>query len=221
LVRLHEITRRQSRVRARFECIDPNVLTYDQFEKLSSELDINGFEYSRTHWSIKSLDLLEVLAGTGIATVSTEFSARPYVDLESHVFEVALSFPGEDRELVGDIASRLAQRLGVNACFYDFHYQAFLARPALDLLLQTIYRNAKLNVVFLSANYDRKQWCSGVEFRVIRDIIAKSEHNRVMFIRTGDGDVKGVFNTDGWIDSRKYSPSEIVSFIEQRAKANH
>ena len=117
-----------------------------------------------------------------------------------------------------DIASRLEQRLGPNACFYDFHYQAFLARPSLDTLLQGIYRNARLNVVFLSANYERKRWCSGIEFRAIREIISNREHDRVMFIRTGDGAVTGVFNTDGWIDSNAHSADDIAFFIEQRAR---
>lgn len=120
--------------------------------------------------------------------------------------------------MVQDIASRLEQRLGPNSVFYDFHYRAFLARPSLDVLLQRIYLNARLDVVFLSENYEQKPWCSGIEFRAIRQIIADREHDRVMFVRTGGGDVTGVFNTDGWIDSRAHSPDDIAFFIEQRAR---
>jgi len=218
LVRLTEIMRRRDRVRARFESIDPQPLNYDQFCGLSFELDIDDFEHHRTHWAIKNVDLPEVLATAGIATPPAAFPLRPYVNLETHVFQVALSFPGEDRDLVQDIASRLVQRLGPNACFYDFHYQAFLARPSLDTLLQTIYRNARLTVVFLSENYERKRWCSGIEFRAIREIIANRENDRVMFIRTGDGPVAGVFDTDGRIDANSHSPDNIAFFIEQRAR---
>ncbi len=36
---------------------------------------------------------------------------------------------------------------------------------------------------------------------VHHEIITNRENDRVMFVRTGDGDVTGVFNTDGWIDA--------------------
>ncbi len=217
LARLTEIAKRRDRIRAIYNPVGIT-LTYEQFISLSFELDIDGFEYTRTHWAIKNVDLPEVLSSAGISTPSSAFPPRPYVNLETHIFQVALSFPGEDRGLVQDIASRLEQRLGPNSVFYDLHYQAFLARPSLDTLLQKIYTNARLNIVFLSANYEKKRWCSGIEFRAIREIICNREHDRIMFIRTGEGNVTGVFNTDGWIDLREHSPDEIAFFIEQRAR---
>jgi len=217
LVRLAEIMRRGVRVRARYEETG-TVLPYSKFKELAFELDVEGSELSRTHWAIKNVSLPEILANHGISVSASTFPQRPYVDLENHTFQVALSFPGEDRDLVQDIASRLEQRLGPNSVFYDFHYQAFLARPSLDTLLQKIYKNAKLNVVFLSENYERKTWCSGIEFRAIKEIISQRMNDRVMFIRTGEGEVQGVFNTDGWINSDEHAPDDIAFFVEQRAR---
>lgn len=217
LVKLTEIRRRGRSVRALFEEIGLE-LTYDQFKRLSFELDVDEFEFHRTHWAIKNVDLPETLSTAGLSTPPSAFPPRPYVDLATYCFRVALSFPGEDRDLVSEIASRLEQRLGLNSVFYDHHYQAFLARPSLDTLLQTIYTNARLNVVFLSQNYERKRWCSGIEFRAIREIITNRENDRVMFIRTAVGNVTGVFNTDGWIDANTHSADEIAYFIEQRAR---
>ena len=135
LVRLTEIARRGNRVRALFDPIGPE-LTCDQFKNLSFELDVDNFEYHRTHWAIKNVDLPDVLSNAGISTPPSVFPPRPYVDLETHCFQVALSFPGEDRDLVSEIASRLEQRLGLNSVFYDFHYRAFLARPSLDVTVK-------------------------------------------------------------------------------------
>ena len=217
LVKFTEITRRGNIIRTKYED-SGTTLSYSKFKELAFELDVDGFELSRTHWAIKNLSLTDVLAGQGISVPTSAFPPRPYVDLESHKFKVALSFPGEDRGLVQDIASRLEQRLGPNSVFYDFHYQAYLARPSLDTLLQSIYKNAHLNVVFLSENYEKKRWCSGIEFRAIREIIAQRENDRVMFIRTGEGDVQGVFDTDGWINSDEHLPDDIAFFVEQRAR---
>ena len=89
------------------------------------------------------------------------------VDISRHVFGVALSFPGEVRPLVEQIARELERRLGPNAYFYDNNYVSQLAQPSLDTLLQGLYGRAKLHVVFLSVDYQKKDWC-GVEFRAVR-----------------------------------------------------
>ena len=71
-------------------------------------------------------------------------------------------------------------------------------------------------MVFLSADYQRKDWC-GIEFRAIREIILERDHKRIMFIRTDDGDVDGVFKTDGYLDAHKYTPADIAEFIHERS----
>lgn len=109
----------------------------------------------------------------------------------------------------------LEQRLGPKAYFYDNNYVSQLAQPSLDTLLQGVYSRAKLDVVFLSSDYQRKDWC-GVEFRAVKEIILRRENARVMFVRTDDGEVKGVFETDGYVDARKFSPAKIAEFICQR-----
>ena len=137
------------------------------------------------------------------------------MDISRHVFDVALSFPGVARPLVEKIAQELERRLGPNAYFYDNNYVSQLAQPSLDTLLQGVYSRAKLDVVFLSTDYQKKDWC-GVEFRAVREIIFARENNRVMFVRTDDGVVDGVFKTDGYVDARKFEPAKIAEFICQR-----
>ncbi|MBS1208298.1 MAG: disease resistance protein [Proteobacteria bacterium] len=134
-------------------------------------------------------------------------------------FKVAMSFPGERRGFVVDVVSALRQTLGPDSIFYDYDYQAQLARPNLDTFLQNIYRKqSELLVVFLSSEYAQKHWC-GLEWRAIRDIIKTKEDDRVMFIRFDDAPVDGVLSIDGYIDARKFNPSEVANFILQRLSA--
>jgi hypothetical protein len=140
------------------------------------------------------------------------------VDISRHVFDVALSFPGEARPLVEKIAQELERRLGPNAYFYDNNYVSQLAQPSLDTLPQGVYSRAKLDVVFLSTDFQKKDWC-GVEFRAVREIIFARENNRVMFVRTDDGVVDGVFKTDGYVDARKFEQAKIAEFICQRLRS--
>lgn len=65
-------------------------------------------------------------------------------------FKVALTFPGEKRRYVSKVADALRGQLGWDSVFYDFDYQAQLARPNLDTLLQGVYlKQSDLIVVFL------------------------------------------------------------------------
>lgn len=130
-------------------------------------------------------------------------------------FEVALSFAGENRAYVSQVASVIKEKLGEDRVFYDEDYQAQLARPNLDTLLQGIYLNAELVVVFLCEQYAKKEWC-GLEWRAIREIIKQKRDDKVMFMRFDDGDVPGTFSIDGNIDLRTLTPTAAAIHIFNR-----
>lgn len=41
--------------------------------------------------------------------------------------------------------------------------------------------------------------------------------DHIMYIRTDDGSVDGVFKTDGYVDARSFSAAQLASFIHERA----
>lgn len=191
-------------------------ITEVELRSIQASLDITGWELNRTHWAVKEVDLAEELAQLGISIPASKSVEMPAINPENHLFDVAFSFPGEARPLVEKVLSELVKRMSTNSIFYDNHFKAFLARPNLDILLTKIYQqNAKLIVVFLSGDYQRKSW-PGLEFRTIREVIFQKEHHKVMYIRLDDAPIDGVLKTDGYIDARQHSPSEIASFIYQR-----
>lgn len=210
------ISKRQDKVRIQYEVreIEP-FLTSDDLATLASKLDIDNWELNRTHWAVKDVDLARELQDARGIPLPRWAHVSGIVDIETHIFDVALSFPGENRSFVEQIARELKRSIGSNSCFYDDDYVAQLARPSLDLLLQNIYRKAKLVVIFLSSDYQRKEWC-GIEWHAIREIIKKRNHNKSMYIKMDDGEVDGVLEVDGYIDGRKYSPEEIAWFIQER-----
>lgn len=159
-----------------------------------------------------SLLALERLAEEGHIGASDRSSRK----LEGLKFRVAMSFPGEKRTFVSNVASVLRNALGEDQVFYDFDYQAQLARPNLDVLLQGIYRNhSDLIVVFLCAEYAEKEWC-GLEWRAIRDIIKSKEDDRIMFVRFDEAEISGTFSIDGFIDARDRSPTDVAALICDR-----
>lgn len=131
-------------------------------------------------------------------------------------FRVALSFPGEKRTFIAETVGFLRDELGKDAVFYDYDYQAQLARPNLDILLQEIYlERSDLVVVFLCSEYASKEWC-GLEWRAIRNIIKSRKDENLMFFRFDNAKVEGVFPIDGYIDAGKYAPEKISKFIVER-----
>ena len=161
--------------------------------------------------SLKAIDgLLE--SGT------MERGMNPFGDIERLKFKVAFSFPGEKRSYVSKIVRILTDDMGENSVFYDEDYQAQLARPNLDTLLQRIYKdNSDLIVVILCKEYSEKEWC-GLEWRAIREIIKAKEDNKIMFIRFDNVEIDGVLSIDGYINANKYSEIEASEFILERLR---
>jgi TIR domain len=125
-------------------------------------------------------------------------------------FQVALSFPGEQRIYVSSVVDELRPHLPPDAIFYDLDYQAQLAKPNLDVLLQDIYRNrSELIVVFLCEKYAEKQWC-GLEWRAIRELIKLKKDDQIMLVRFDDATIEGIFSTDGYIDARNHKPAKLA-----------
>ena len=187
-----------------------NFITASKMREVQHLIDIKRFELNRTHWAVKKVDLYRKLRAIGIRV-----PGRP-INIDTHQFDVALSFPGESRDYVKDIAENLNDKLDPDSCFYDGYYRAQLSRPDLDVLLQNIYRSrSKLIVVFLGHDYQKSEWC-GIEFRSVRDILKGCDRSRIMYVRMDDGAVEGVMPIDGYIDARQHTPEVVAQFIHQR-----
>lgn len=165
----------------------------------------------------------EIDANSWIESIAYRVAARDFPKREplkassdTLRFQVALSFPGEHRELVRAIAGELAQIFGRTQVLFDEYYTAEFARPNLDTHLQELYFNqSQLVVVFLCAAYEKSQWC-GLEWRAIRTMIKQHRDEQIMFIRLDDGDVKGIFEIDGFVDAQDKSAKQIAELVCER-----
>ncbi|MBL7188608.1 MAG: leucine-rich repeat domain-containing protein [Phycisphaerae bacterium] len=135
-------------------------------------------------------------------------------------FRVALSFPGEQRDFAEKVADFLGEQFGEDEVFYDKHFEAELARPNADTLVQDIYHDgSELIVVFLCAGYKKKEWC-GLEWRAIRDLIKKRKESDIMFIRFDDTPILGSYSIDGYVDARDRTEREVAELIVRRYQMN-
>src|SRR6185295_5653031 len=135
-------------------------------------------------------------------------------------FRVALSFPGEERAFVSQVADSLAARIGRECILYDAYYAAEFARPDFDTYLQGLYhKESDLIAVFLCEKYDEKDWWR-FEWRAVRDLIKKRNAQAVMPFRFDMTEIPGLFSGDGYIWVPDRSPQQIADLILERLARN-
>jgi len=134
-------------------------------------------------------------------------------------FKIAVSFAGEHRNYIENTVNELLERgFTKNVILYDMFHEAEFARPNLDIHLYNLYsKDSELVVVFLSKEYNEKQW-TGLEYRAIRKIMNdRINDNSIMLIRFGNHEIDGLSHTtDGSINAHSHSWSSLAELIIQR-----
>ena len=139
---LSNIISRQGEVKIEYE-LQPLTpfLTAEELSAIAFDLDISKWELNRIHWAVMDVNQPKELQAKGIILPAWARDVSKAVDISTHSFEVSLSFPGEVRSLVEQIALELERRIGPYSYFYDNNYVSQPARPSLETLLQNIYHN--------------------------------------------------------------------------------
>lgn len=135
-------------------------------------------------------------------------------DGETHRYEVALSFAGEDRAYVEEVAAHL-KNAGV-AVFYDKFEAAELWGKDLIEHLQNVYQNeAEYCVLFVSEHYVTKPWPRHERRSAQnRALVAKEEY--LLPARFDDSTVPGLPPSIGYVDLRELTPLEFADLILEK-----
>jgi len=128
--------------------------------------------------------------------------------------DVCLSFAGEQREFVQEVAGGLREA-GVRV-FYDEYEKAKLWGQNLYTYLEQIYRkSARYCVIFASSEYKRKLWPSH-ELRMAQSRAFTGCEAYILPARFDDTEIPGIPPTIGYIDLRTTSPRELVKLIVEK-----
>ena len=128
-------------------------------------------------------------------------------------FAIALSFPGQHRRFVRNVAVRLAEELTKERVFFDEWYEPELQGTDTDLKLKQIYRDdSELVVPFFSEHY-MKMWCQ-IEWRAIRVVLAeRAKDDAVLPIHIDGTRVEGWEVIDLGIHKGRKSGREVADAI--------
>ncbi len=134
-------------------------------------------------------------------------------------FRVALSFPGEYKNRVSNIAEELARELGKDRVLYYPWYAAEFNRVNLDTYLGQLYqRESDLIACFHCKEYNEKEWC-GLEWRACRALLKKRQDDALMFFKLDDDEIPGIYEIDGYQDIRDIADFDVAAAILSRLEA--
>jgi hypothetical protein len=126
-------------------------------------------------------------------------------------YHVALSFAGEDRAYVDQVASDLRDR-GVSV-FYDKYEEASMWGKDLYSHLSDVYSNqAFFTLMFISAAYKDKLWTNH-ERRGAQERAFRENREYILPVRFDDSDVPGISETVAYISARERKPAELVDLV--------
>lgn len=126
-------------------------------------------------------------------------------------FDIALSFAGEDREYVDQVAHILKNK-GISL-FYDKFEEANLWGKNLYDYLSDIYRNKALyTIMFISENYNKKLWANH-ERQSMQSRAFQENQEYILPAKFDETEIPGLLPTIGYIPLKDKSPEDFSEII--------
>lgn len=134
----------------------------------------------------------------------------------SFEYDVTLSFAGEDREFVEEVANKLREN-GIKV-FYDKYEQINLWGKDLYTHLSEIYSTkAQYCVIFISKYYETKLWTNH-ERKSAQERSFRENSEYILPFRFDDTKIPGVLDTIGYLSSSETSSSDLADAIIKKIK---
>ncbi len=148
------------------------------------------------------------MAVTGISPASEKKVVPNYL------FDIALSFAGEDRKYVEKVAKHLRD-MGIKP-YYDLFDTANSWGKDLYSYLDDIYRKkAKYTVIFISKFYANKIWTNH-ERKSAQARALNNSKEYVLPARFDDTEIEGLLPTIQYINLQNISPKKLAKIIRQK-----
>lgn len=131
-------------------------------------------------------------------------------------YDVALSFSGDDRPYVKEVANLLIAN-GIKV-FYDESEKESYWGKNLYIHLQRIYRDlARFTIIFISKSYSRRVWTNH-EMQAAQARALSENKEYILPARFDDTPIPGLLETISYIDISQLTPTEFVEIIKGKLK---
>jgi hypothetical protein len=132
----------------------------------------------------------------------------------NYKYELAISFAGEDRQVVENIAHLLKER-GISVFYDDYEKADLWGKDLYEYLADVYSTHARYCIMLISEHYSKKLWTNH-ERRNAQERAFKAHEEYILPVRLDDTAIPGVRDTIGYIDLRNTSVEDLVDLIEQK-----
>ncbi len=129
-------------------------------------------------------------------------------------YQVALSFAGEQRDYVEEVARHLEAR-SIAVFYDDFESAQLWGKDAAEEFHKVYSTHAKYVVMFISSDYDTKVW-TRYERRAALSRMVKEEREYILPVRFDSTPLPGLLDTILYLEANKYSPAELAAEIANK-----
>ena len=136
------------------------------------------------------------------------------IQLKNYDYDIALSFAGENRDYVEEIATML-KVYGVRVFYDKFEEHTLWGKNLIDYL-QEIYKNkAKCTVMFISEHYAKKAWTTH-ERKSMQERAYRESEEYILPARFDNTEIPGLYSTVSYIDLNFKTPYEFTKVILEK-----
>jgi hypothetical protein len=207
-----KISRKFKRIEETVTIDDPSFLGYQFSTAVSGALLREG---------IKILDKAILYKKSHIELVNLEPSSEKKSPIENLVkktnkYDVALSFAGENREYVAQVAKTL-KSLGIRV-FYDEDQEIDMWGKDLPIHLEIIYGEKSETVVIFGSKYYAEKSYPRHELKAALSKAIKSKKEYILPAKFDESKIPGIPDSTKFIDLRKYTPEKFAEIIIKKLK---
>ncbi len=149
------------------------------------------------------------------ATPASPCQTHTHPDLmKGKTYQVALSFAGEQRDYVEDVAQHLAARsVGV---FYDGFQQTWLwGRDGVEAFHEVFAETSNFVVMFVSAEYVAKPWTRHERKSALSRMLTE-ESEYVLPVRFDDTPIPGLPESLQYLKANDFTPAQLAAVIVEK-----
>ncbi len=139
------------------------------------------------------------------------------VDKE-YEFEVALSFAGEQREYVEELANILKAK-GIEVFYDKFNQSQLWGKNLVEYFKEVYYSRSKFCIMFISSAYLQKMWPAHERRNATARDLEEFGEYILPIIFEDNLNVPGLDKYRGYLDAREYSPPQVADIFIEKLEA--
>lgn len=134
----------------------------------------------------------------------------------SYEYDVALSFAGEQRDYVREVAKVLAEEYDLRVFFDEFEEEKLWGKNLYDYLYEIYSQKSKYVIIFVSKEYKEKIWTNHERQAAQEKAFQLKNKEYILPVKFDDTNIPSLPSTIKYLDASKYSPYQIaLSFAKK------